>query len=387
MRREIKKSVLVISALLLVYNVILLLNMFVFKNVDPLIAGISASVVFLPMFIMFGLETKKRRFTQETLFYIFFYPVIYVIITYIIGIFTGFNYSIYSLTLKNILKNILPYLFCIGTCELLRAEVTRKCEKAILPFALLTIAFVLIDSTMYLSTFDLNTGDGQIKYICCIVLPSVSKNIFLLYISIIGGYLPTVLYRIVMEIKTFIIPIVPNFGLYFDSILGTMMPVMFGLITFISLKQYQNKEVEGKNYKQSKLFTYSSIVITALIIVLVVSLTSCKFKYGAISIGSGSMTGVINKGDVVVYKQLGDYVPEMNDILVFKKENKLIVHRIIDIVEVNDDEYVYYTKGDANPSPDGYPLLREDLVGIVKFRIPFIGIPSVYIHEVITKKK
>ena len=193
--------------------------------------------------------------------------------------------------------------------------------------------------------------------------------------------------RIIMEIKQYLIPIVPDFGLYFDAILGTMMPVMFGLITFISLKQYEKKEIEGKNYRQSKLFTYSSIVISALIIVLVVSLTSCKFKYGAIAIGSGSMTGVINKGDVVVFKQLGKYMPQENDILVFKKENKLIVHRVIEIIEVNDDEYVYYTKGDANPTPDGYPLERKDLVGLVKLRIPVIGIPSVYVHEVITKKK
>jgi signal peptidase len=98
------------------------------------------------------------------------------------------------------------------------------------------------------------------------------------------------------------------------------------------------------------------------------------------------MTGTINKGDVVIFKQLGDYEVQNGDVMVFRKEDRLIVHRIIDILEVNEGEYVYYTKGDANQDPDGYPLRREELVGPVKSRIRFIGIPSVELSELLKHK-
>ena len=34
-------------------------------------------------------------------------------------------------------------------------------------------------------------------------------------------------------------------------------------------------------------------------------LISCKFKFGVLVIGSGSMTGTINKGDIVLYETYG----------------------------------------------------------------------------------
>ena len=387
MRKGIKKSVLVISILLSMYIILLLVNFFAIKNVNPLFAGITASVVFLPMFFIFGLEKQKRRFTPEVLFNTIFYTVLYIMITYIIGIFTGFNYSIYSMKFGNIIKNVLPHLFAILTCELLRAEVTRKCEHSIVPYALMTIALVIIDCTLYETTFKLSTGDGQIKFICNILLPSVSKNLFLMYISSIGGYYCTVLYRMITELKMYLIPIIPDFGLYFDSILGTLIPVIFGFINYLSLKEYQKKEIDGKTYRKSKLYTYASVIVTVLIIVVVVSLTSCRFTYGAIAIGSGSMTGVFSKGDVVVFKQLGKYEPQEKDIIVFVKDGKKIVHRIIEVVEVNEDETVYYTKGDANPTPDGYPVFKKDIMGVYKLHVKFIGLPSVSLNEIITRKK
>ena len=41
------------------------------------------------------------------------------------------------------------------------------------------------------------------------------------------------------------------------------------------------------------------------------------------------MTGTINKGDVIIFKQLGDYEVKNGDVMVFRKDGKLIVHRII----------------------------------------------------------
>ena len=103
-----------------------------------------------------------------------------------------------------------------------------------------------------------------------------------------------------------------------------------------------------------------------------------------LSIGSGSMTPKINKGDAVVYERLSDNnLPKEGQVIVFKKENKTVVHRVIEIVNIGDNEYVYYTKGDANEKPDGYPIEVKDILGTVKYRIRYIGIPSVVLGELI----
>ena len=387
MRKEIKKSYIIFNIVLAFTLVFLLLNVLIIKNTSMWFNAFVPAVVFLIFFFTYGYEKKSKRFTYESMFYVFAYTVLFILATYIIGIFSGFYRSIYSLSFSNLIKNIIPYLSIIAFSELLRDEVIRKCEGSWISYLLVTIIMVLIDCILFLTTFNLGDGDGQIKFLCNILLPSVSKNFLLLYVTRIGGIIPSLIYRILMEMKLFILPFFPDFGLYIECVVLTVFPVVLGFAIFLSLRQYKNKEVEGKTIKQSKLYTYSSIIITLIAVAVIVSLTSCNFKYGAIAIGSGSMTGTINKGDAIIYKRLDNQVINMGDVVVFRKENKLIVHRIIDIVGIGQDEFVYYTKGDANVTPDGYPLRRSDIVGKVTTRIKYIGIPSVELSELLKKKK
>ena len=48
-------------------------------------------------------------------------------------------------------------------------------------------------------------------------------------------------------------------------------------------------------------------------------------------------------------------------------------------------EKIYYTKGDANKDPDGYPIERKSILGIYKTSIKYIGFPSVALGELINK--
>ena len=105
-----------------------------------------------------------------------------------------------------------------------------------------------------------------------------------------------------------------------------------------------------------------------------------------LAIGSGSMTPKINKGDAIVYKKVDlSNIPKEGQVIAFKKDKKVVVHRIIERLDLTDEERVYYTKGDANEKPDGYPVLEKDILGTVEFRIRFIGIPSVVLGELIGK--
>ena len=57
---------------------------------------------------------------------------------------------------------------------------------------------------------------------------------------------------------------------------------------------------------------------------------SCRFRYGTLVIGTGSMTGTINKGDIIIYERYEKEELEIGEIIVFKTENVFVIHRIID---------------------------------------------------------
>ena len=381
--RRYKKSYLIINIILLIVTIILMLNILLFKNTNFYFGFVILLITFLTIVIPFGYEKKRRRFMLESMFYTFSYTTIFLIATYIIGILTGFNKSVYFLNMNNIMHNILPYLLVIIISEVLRYEISRKGETSILAHVLITVIFIIIDCTFYLTTFDLSTGDGEIYYICMIFLPSVFKNILLMYLTTIGGMYPSIIYRILMDLKAFILPIFPDFGMYIESILDVLFPVLLGLLIHLSLKQYKNKEVEQSKIRHSKMYIYFIYIILIIFVGGFVLLASCKFRYSMISIGSGSMTDVINKGDVVVYEKIYDEkVLKKGDIIVFKRDNRTIVHRIIERIKIGKD-IIYYTKGDYNKDPDGYPLTKKDIQGRVKFRIKYLGIPSVALDEML----
>ena len=174
----------------------------------------------------------------------------------------------------------------------------------------------------------------------------------------------------------YISPIIPDIQILFESIIRILVPfIIYLLLEKIYFKKKKHVETKRKTIE---------IIITGILVIIVtfiVMLVSCKFKYCLLVIGSGSMTGVINKGDGIIYRNLDkDEEVEVGEIIVFKEKDIKVIHRVIDKKNFGI-ETRYYTKGDANPiEDDGYRVI-EDIVGKVKLRIPYIGILTVTINE------
>ena len=110
---------------------------------------------------------------------------------------------------------------------------------------------------------------------------------------------------------------------------------------------------------------------------------SCRFSVGMLVIGSGSMTGTINKGDIIIYEKYNEKKEiKTGDIVVFAYDNKKIIHRIIE-QKVYGEETRYYTKGDANQEKDDGYRKRNDIIGKVKFKIPYIGYFTLWINDLV----
>jgi signal peptidase I len=79
-----------------------------------------------------------------------------------------------------------------------------------------------------------------------------------------------------------------------------------------------------------------------------------------ITIRGNSMEPYFHDGDVLVCRKKGEYKPYIGDIIVFKRANSLICHRVVDICL----PYIV-TKGDNNLLLD-CPIHLNDIMGIVE---------------------
>ena len=383
MLKGYKRSYLVINSIMFLTMLVLGTNLFIFKESSYLFCILSVSIPFSIITLRYGYERKKRRFMYELIFYIFAYTILFLLFTYLMGIFTGFTQNVYKLNFSNLIHNIIPYLLLIFISELFRYEIVRKGEGSTASYILITIILIMVDLTIFLKTYNLNIGDEQIKYVCSIILPSIFKNVVLIYFTKLGGYVPSFIYRIILDLKLVLFPIFPNFGLYFDCTINCILPVLIWGLVELNLKKFRNNENENRNIRENFTYRYLAFFILLILVLGINILGSGKLKYSMLSIGSGSMTPKINKGDAILYERLDSHELKLGEVIVFKKEKKIVVHRLIDIVEIGNNEKVYYTKGDANDAPDGYPIERKDIMGVVKFRVRYIGIPSVALGEAI----
>lgn len=80
---------------------------------------------------------------------------------------------------------------------------------------------------------------------------------------------------------------------------------------------------------------------------------------------------------IFTYKVPGEYELELYDIVVYEVDGVLLVHRIVDIEEPNENHphmRYFLCQGDAVSAPDRFPVLYGQMRGIYRNeRIPFIG--------------
>ena len=164
--------------------------------------------------------------------------------------------------------------------------------------------------------------------------------------------------------------------------------IIFALLQFSAAITARNSERFHKALRNKVLgFLTFPVTISCIIIGFIVMLVSCKFAIGALVIGSGSMTGTIDKGDIIVYERYGkNESVKTGDIIIFRSDDLKIVHRVID-QKLMGEETRYYTKGDANQKQDDGYRTSKDVIGQVKFKIPYIGYLTLWVNNLIGGNK
>lgn len=370
-----EKKILTLEIVSLIF---LLLNLLLFKLDNIYIIFALLLLLLIVLNLITGFEKNRKRFKKDGIILSIIFTLSYLFIIYVSGLFLGFERNGYSLSLLNIFRNSFPILVVILVSEFLRFELNTKSENQKLLIVLSSILFILVDINIAMQMYDFSNLNDLLEMAALVTLPSITKNILLTYFSLKFGFASTLIYRIIMELYIYLVPILPDFNIYLESIITFIYPLILLKITKLMLKADEKKEEVVKEKNISR-FVNIFIILIMFVIVL---LTSGIFKYYFLSIGSGSMTPNINKGDVVIVEkynenELGNI--EKGDILVYKKENQVVVHRVVEVNQ--DDEITFRTKGDNNDDEDAWIINEKDVIGIAKFRIPLVGYPTVWLNE------
>jgi signal peptidase len=347
-----------------------------FENTKSIITAISLMLVFVASIYMYGFaKSKLNPLKKHIIITVFVVVAIGIGLTYSLGLVVGYIKNGYSLAILNIIKNTTIPLVLLLFTELFRYNVIRSNKDKLSFIAIFTLLLTILEIQMNIVAIT-KLGLQELFVIATtIILPISAKNIVLGYLAYEVGYQPCLIYRLFLEMHVYFVPYLPNFGDYLKSMFGLCLPLAVYIYSSDRIDDGEEQKV-FKNPIISKIIN----VLIYVGIIIVIALISRLFPMFAIGVGSESMTGAINKGDCVIAYKVNEKDINVNDIIVFQANDKVLIHRVVEIEEINGIKH-FRTKGDINGTRDKIDVTIQKVYGKVQFRIPYIAYPSVWVSE------
>ncbi len=357
--------------------ILVLLNSFLFKFLNQFtIILFFIGLLFLFKFI-FGFEKDKHRYTKNVIIEIFIILLMFFIIFYLFGLIVGFVKNNSYLNFYGLSNIIIPIFITIILKEILRYEILMKASDNKLLIILSCILFIIFDLFNSFSLNDFSSKYNIFLFISLNLIPAISNNVVCTYLSIKSGYKPLIFYQIIIQLYSYILPIIPDVSEYIVSLIGLLLPIIIGRKIYNDFR-VENDEYIGRNYKKKD---YLILGFSSFIVIFLVYFCSGYFKYHVIAIASGSMHPYLNKGDLVVIEKINkDTKLKKGMIIAYKYNGVTIIHRINRVVKINNED-IFYTKGDSNNEEDKYKVKKSMISGIVKGNIDYVGWPIVWLNE------
>lgn len=329
-------------------------------------------LLIIPCYFIFGLAKDNNYNKYSGVRVVLIHVMIFGIIGYLLGLILGFNNG-YKYSLDSLVNGVIPIILLTVSVETLRFIVLKKAfynKKVIVLFTLLTsIIYILL----YYSSID--TSFKLFVFICTVVLPFIAYESLCSYLSINLGLAPCIIFKIIVFLYPYVIPIVPNYGDYLKTVLDLILAYSIFVSINKGLLAYDksNKKVNRFNFS---IFTVPILIVLILLIIFV----SGIFKHQLIAIASNSMNPVFYRGDALMIDKCDINNIKVGDILIFQSDKRIVSHRVIKKYKVND-EVKLLTKGDNNKQKDDIIIDNSNYIGKGIFVIKYIGYPTVWLNE------
>jgi signal peptidase len=300
--------------------------------------------------------------------------LVYLMLYYLSGLNFGFYKNPYALNLEFFLTFFIPTAVVITASEVFR-YVMRAQEDRIadmLCFLSCVVAEITICST---ATVGMSSFSNFMDLVGETFFPAVMANLLYHYLTKRYGFYPNIIYRAITTLYIYIIPYTSAMSDAIHIFIKLMLPI--AIFLFIdSLFEKKRRYALAKKSRLEKPIT----IIAVTIMLVVLMLISNQFQYGMYVIATDSMTGEINKGDAAIYERYDDQTIIEGQVIAYREGKSVIIHRVDDIQIINGTTR-YYTKGDANGDRDTGYRTDGDIVGLVNFKIPYIGYPTIWLRS------
>ncbi|MGI6227144.1 MAG: signal peptidase I [Peptococcales bacterium] len=351
---------------------------FFYNFVKPsLWLGLSLLICLLPNIRVRGLLRVRSTIN----WWAFNFAVICIVVSFLAGLIDGLGKSPYSHAPGAILINIFMVGSMVIGVEFIRSYLVNSLTERENYLIFIVLAFAL--AFIYLPVnkiFTLKGYKNVIIFTAEYFAPEFSKSLLATYLAFLGGPLPAIIFMGGIQGFYWLSPILPNLTWITTALVGILCPV-FSLLIMQNIYLDETKKSKIYNNEQESPIGW---FITCLSSIAIIWFAVGVFPIYPSVIATGSMEPMIKPGDVILVDKVKS-LEEINllsvgDVIQFKRDNILISHRIIQILE-EDGLKFYRTKGDNNSAEDYEPVQPEQIKGVIIKVVPKIGWPTLLLKS------
>lgn len=358
---------------LLVVSALLVSALFIPSAYCRAVAALLLAVVAGVALALFKKRKAPSIYHRQVLGILAVITVVYTVLMYMSGIEFGF-YKQAPFTFGRFFLDILPLIVLISAMEVFRTVMLSQ-DSAPATAAVYVIG-ILADLALGYGISEVADVSKFMDVVGLTLFPAITSNIMYHYMAKRYGMWPNIAYRLLITLPLSLLPVIPAVTDVLHAFILMLLPL--GCVTFIDLLYKKNRK---KTTKKTAKWSYVGMGVSFACMAAVVMLVSGQFQYKLLVISTPSMTGSLNVGDAIIYEEYDGEVIEEGDVVVFTKDDQMmIVHRVVDIQRVNGQVY-YTTKGDANDATDAGYITAEHLRGVVRCKVPHVGHPSLWLRD------
>ena len=337
----------------------------------------------IALFLKFSLVPpySTNKFKKDIIQYVLITVLLYSLLYLLSGLLVSFGKNPYSTTIRGIVINLYATGLIIFCREYIRYKLITNVynnDKKLI-FILLVIVFSLLDFNI-LSLFSSANLYYVFKQIFYSLLPSVIKNILFTYLAVYTDHIPAVIYELVIYLILWISPVLPNSPWVLESILNTVFPLVLLLYCRYTIQKKDRFHLNTI----SKPLNPSGLIPVAIALVLLIWFALGIFPIKPVGIATASMHPQLRVGDLVIIEKCTANDVKISDIIEYQMDGYTVIHRIVNIYQ-EKGEFFLITKGDNNESEDKLPVREDQLLGKALFKIPYIALPTIWLHNFATQ--
>lgn len=295
------------------------------------------------------------------------------------GFLSGFGKNPSGVGIVGAIKYLWVYGVPIVCIEWIRVNLVRNVRGNKKTFIYIIISLILFVAEI--NVFILFRSYYSIsiffKSFFSVLLPLIIKNIVFTHIVEYSNILPTTIYSIISKIFLWLMPIYPNI----PWLITTIFDCMVYISIYLYINYTANKELRLINKTMLKELNPKSIIIYMIVALGILWFCTGTLYYAPYSVLSSSMSPQIKVGNLVIVEKCSKDEIKENDIIQFRVQNTVIVHRVVEINYNEKGERIYTTKGDNNETVDETKIKDTNVLGKVVANIRYLGWPSVLISD------